>query len=455
MRVITDLIEADGILDTREMTFLDSLRNKYGIKKDDEVMATSLSLSFALNKLSHSDTNLRHSLLDDFSQMAMSDDYCAREEALLILAIKACLDHNLGLQASIVSTNTKSLSIEGAQVLYVESEFDKNINSQINRYYREICTEIRLSGFDFVYLPKIAEHYNSIPEERLFQITEFLYPKVSQERLHIIIDQLQHLSTENFCKEQLAAKLNIKELSSVAPSLMLKIGDSIVDNKTTSNFLLVEIGKEALDSARTLLDLFAESYHNYHLNHLKEERGRFVYKGFYKQVFDILMLRKGIQSRVVIDTVKERIYFPDAEAAIEKIHRREKALYALFLIESASGGINFNKPSSPKQMALYTKRMASIQAKYRMIYRMFGGDENNAPNLELSEIRLPMISLLKRQITRLSDVLHHTNDYVIQRNVYGNYSVGISPELCCCNNGISNDFIPLAKSDTWRKIMAL
>lgn len=454
MRVVTDLIETDGILDTREMTFLHALRSKYGIQKEDEIMATSLSLAQALNELAHSDAGLRQDLLGDFTRMAQSDDFCSREEALLILAIRNCLTLNQENRVSVVSVNTASLNFEDAQILYVESEFDKDINEQINRYYREICAEIRLSGFDFVYLPKIAEHYQSISESLLFQITEFLYPKVSEDRLHLFIDQLRNLSTERFCKEQLAAKLNITELSSVVPSLMLKIGDSLVDNKIVANFLLVEIDGNVLECVRGILDLFTESYHNDRLNYLKEEKGRFVLKGFYKQIFDILMLRKGIQSRVVIDTFNDRIYFPDADVVMEKIHRREKALYALFLLESASGGINFNKPTLPDQLERYKKRMADIQAKYKMIYKMFGGEESAAPNLEISEIRLPMISLLKRQLLKLGDVLYHVDDYVIQRNAYGNYSVGISSDQCCCN-GAKGDFLPLSESEVWKRISAL
>lgn len=455
MRIVTDLIEADGILDTREIRFLETLRIKYGIKKEDEVGAASLSLSQAFNELSNSDQSLRHDLLEDFNKMVMSDDFCAREEALLILAIRNCLTVNTVSQVSVVSVNASSLHFEATQILYVESEFDNNINEQINRFYREISAEIRLAGFDFVYLPKIAEHYRSISEDDLFQIAGFLYPKVSEERLHLIISQLRSLSTERFCKEQLSAKLNINELSTVVPSLMLKIGDSLVDNEPTTNFLLVEIDNNVLESVRKLLDLFSETYHNYQLNYLKDEKGRFVYKGFYKQIFDILMLRKGVQSRVVVDTFNERIYFPDADVAIEKIHRREKALYALFLLESPGGGINFNKPKSPKHMERYRKRMDAIQTKYKMIYCMLGGDESSAPNLEVSEIRLPMISLLKRQILKLGGVLHHANDYVVQRNFYGNYSVGVSPDLCCCNSRPDGEITPLAESDIWQGISAL
>lgn len=81
------------------------------------------------------------------------------------------------------------------------------------------------------------------------------------------------------------------------------------------------------------------------------------------------MLRKGIKSPVVIDVYRESIRFSDADIKIEKLHRREKALYALFMLESASGGINFSKPTTPNGLARYSKRMAAIQEKYKLIYK--------------------------------------------------------------------------------------
>ena len=47
IRVVSDLIKADGIIDTREIDFLDDLREKYGITKDDEIFAESLNLASA------------------------------------------------------------------------------------------------------------------------------------------------------------------------------------------------------------------------------------------------------------------------------------------------------------------------------------------------------------------------------------------------------------------------
>ena len=455
MRVFTDLIKADGIIDTREIISLENLRKKYGVKKEDEIFASSHTLAMALDELSGMDNGLKHDLLGDVMNIAMSDDFCAREEALLILAIRNCLTINTGNRVTVLSINTSDLNFEESQIIYVESEYDEEINRQINDHYRDICAEIRLAGFDFVYLPKMSEHYKSVSEADLLYLIEFLYPKVSEERLASIANQLRDLSTEHFCKDQLAVKLNVKEMQYVSPSIMIKIGNSLVDDRLIGNFLLVEIDNDVLESIRGILDLFAENYRNYRLNYLKEEWGRFVYKGFYKQIFDIIMLRKGIRSTVVIDSLREQIYFPEADVKIEKIHRREKALYALFLLESRSGGVNFNKPTSPKQLERYTKRMAAIQKKYKAIYRMFGGEAEKAPNLEISEIRLPMISLLNKQIRKSGDILYHIDDYTIKRNIFGNYGVSLPNDLCCCCEDAKTDIKLISDSETWQRISAL
>ena len=159
--------------------------------------------------------------------------------------------------------------------------------------------EVRLAGFDLVYLPKIAEHYRTISDSDLLRIASFLYPKASLERVETITKQLRGLSTSEFCKDQLSGKLGVKEFSVIAPSLMIKIGNSFVGNKEIANFLLVELDKEVINTIRNILDLFSEHYHTFRLNYLKEEKGRFIFTGFYKQIFDIYTLRKGIKSYYV------------------------------------------------------------------------------------------------------------------------------------------------------------
>lgn len=456
MRILTDLIEADGIIDTREMDFLNVMREKYGVKKEDETLAVSFTLAHAFDVLAESSSELRHGLIRDFFGITMSDNFCAKEEALLILALRMCLIGSLGYEAKVISVKTADFVFDSEQILYVESEYDDAINKEITLSHRDISNEARLAGFDFVYIPTIAEHYRSISECDIMQITEFLYPKVNMERLNIICNQLQNLSTAEFCKYQLSTKLNIRELDNIAPSIMVRIGTSFVDDKMLSNFLVVEIGHSVLKTVRDVMELYGENYHNMRLNYLQEKKGRFIYTGFYKQIFDILMLRKGERSRVVIDSVRERIFFPEADRKIDGIHRREKALYALLLLESASGGINFSKPESAKQIERYNKRIAALQKKYEIIYHKFGGDGQKAPNILIPEIRNPMMALLRKQLSKLEEVLLHIEDYSVRRNIYGNYSVNVPVDLCCCYaDGETKTIIPLSESEEWKQIAAL
>lgn len=456
MRIASDLIQADGIIDTREISFLETLRDRYSIKKEDEMIAVSCTLQEAISTLKDSADSLKQDLLGDFIRIAMSDDFCAREESLLLLALKTCLILNAGdNNVGVLSIDAGQLLLEPTQILYVECEYNKGVNSQIVRHYREITAEVRLAGFDFVYLPKIAEYYGTMPETEILQILEFLYPKVSVERSRIIIDQLRHIDSADFCKFQMATKLGIKGFDTIEPSLLIKVGDSYVDDRKMGNFLLLEVGDNVLEKIRALTDLFSEMYHNVNINYLKEEKGRLISTGFYRQVLDVFMLKKGVKSIVVVDTVREQIYFPEADAKLEGIHRREKALYTLFLLETASGGISFNKPVSAKQFERHQKRMIALRTKYKLIYKRFGGEEDKAPDITVSEIRLPMLSLLKRQLLKLKDVLYHIEDYTIKRNIYGNYSVGIPSSLCRCCEWGATDYILLSESNEWQRISAL
>lgn len=55
MRVLSDLVKADGIIDINEMDCLDHLRSKYKITNEDECRAENLTFSVAINTLAELD----------------------------------------------------------------------------------------------------------------------------------------------------------------------------------------------------------------------------------------------------------------------------------------------------------------------------------------------------------------------------------------------------------------
>ncbi len=237
---------------------------------------------------------------------------------------------------------------------------------------------------------------------------------------------------------------------------MLKIGNSVVKNQIYTNFLVIEMEDDPLFMIQELCALFMDSFQPRLLNPICESRQRFAYQGYYKQIFDAFITRKGVRSSVVVDICRGHILLPEAGVKLEGLHRREKALYALFLLESKSGGINFNKPTTGKKsLERYNRRMEIIQQKYSIIYENFGGDRAKAPILELSTNRLPMIALIKKQIRALDNVLNQGDDYLVQRNLYGNYCVKLPPELCRCIETSTRKNCAFSESEFWIKLLAM
>lgn len=457
MRIVSDMVKADAILDLQELDFLEQIRCKYGIKKDDEVLADTMTLADSFETLQTSSKSLTQDLYGDLKAMALSDNYCSREEAMNMLAVTACLTDQLSEQAHVYSIDLPlGVTVDGSQVLYVEGEYYKDTNHEISSSYREIVNEWRLIGLNFVYIPQVGAHYRSLGKEDLQKLVSFLYPQASERQMEKVTRQITTLSTSDFYKSEIIGHMNMVGFAHALPSLMLWIGCSWVGGKKKDNFLVITMeDDEALVVTRRIVDAFVGLFKPRILNPVYEEDCRFVYHGFHKQLLDSLIYKKGIRSSVVVDIIHGDILLPEAETKVSGLHRREKALYALILMESASGGVNFNKPDGAKSLEKYKRRMSSIQRKYEIIYENFGGERANAPKIELSENRLPMMSLIKRQFRALGDLLDQPDDYLTQRNMFGNYCVALPPELCRCLDVKTNAILPFGESDFWRGLLAL
>lgn len=456
MRIVSDVIKADAIIDMQEIEFLNGIRQKYNIKREDEVMADSLTLSDAFQALKETPESLKQDIWGDFRGMTLSDNICSREEAMYLLAIVACLSDKLSERADVYSVElSEKVKLDNSQVLYIESEYYKGTNHEIASHYREIINELRLIGFNFVYIPKIGEHYRSLSFGDLQTLISFLYPSVTEAQVEHIAKQMMTLTTSDFCRAEIVERMKMSGLAHSLPSMMFRIGLSSINGKNYDNFLVLTIDEDILVVVRRIVDTFVSMFKPRILNPTYEEKQRFVYHGFYKQILDSFVYKKGIRSSVVVDLVHEDILLPEADMKIVGLHRREKALYALFLLESPSGGINFNKPSSAKLLDKYNHRMAAIQQKYGIIYENFGGERSKAPQIGLSENRLPMISRIKRQFRQLSDLLDQPDDYLVQRNMFGNYCVAIPPELCMYFDTATASVRQFGESDFWRRLLAM
>lgn len=451
-RIFADLIKADRIIDTGEMECWNRVCAKYSIDKEVETDAQYVSFSDALESICNSGVQgLKEDLLSDCRSMTVSDGFCAHSEALILIALILMLDSYQPFRVETFSIPKASFNIDIATSLYIESDYDAATNEAIRVNYRSLFKEFQLAGFHFVYPPKIIEHYQDTDPKLFHQILSFLAPSMSESGIENAYKSLMKMTTGVFCKDLLCNKCGITDLRNTYPSLLIKIGNSFVGEDAYANYLKIEVDEDILSTVQSFIDRFCEmlSSNVYVVNTSEERDSQFHFHGFYKQLLDIFLIRKNIRSHILIDPYKEEIFFPDVDAKANGLHRRERALYTLLLC-CGKDGINFNQPKSTDVLAKYMKRMEKIQTRYSIIYSLFGGTADTAPDLSIPEIRRPIFSCLKRSLKNIPS-LYNPEDYNLTKNRDGVFSVNIDDNMVLVTELDSAEPIPLTNSKLFKK----
>ena len=451
-RIFADLIKADRIIDTGEMECWNRVCAKYSIDKEVETDAQYVSFSDALESICNSGVQgLKEDLLSDCRSMTVSDGFCAHSEALILIALILMLDSYQPFRVETFSIPKASFNIDIATSLYIESDYDAATNEAIRVNYRSLFKEFQLAGFHFVYPPKIIEHYQDTDPKLFHQILSFLAPSMSESGIENAYKSLMKMTTGVFCKDLLCNKCGITDLRNTYPSLLIKIGNSFVGEDAYANYLKIEVDEDILSTVQSFIDRFCEMLSSdvYVVNTSEERDSQFHFHGFYKQLLDIFLIRKNIRSHILIDPYKEEIFFPDVDAKANGLHRRERALYTLLLCYGKDG-INFNQPKSTDGLSKYMKRMEKIQTRYSIIYSLFGGTADTAPDLSIPEIRRPIFSCLKRSLKNIPS-LYNPEDYNLTKNRDGVFSVNIDDNMVLVAELDSAEPIPLTNSKLFKK----
>ncbi len=452
-RIFSDLIKADRIIDIGEMEYWDKICSKYSISKEMEAKAQEITFSEALKTIRDSDDYIsKAGFLEDCRAMTTSDGFCAHSEALLMIALILTLDDDCPFSVDTISIPKSSFNFDVATALYIENEYDPETNEAIQKWYRMIYKEFQLAGFHFIYLPNVIDHYRKTDKSIFKQILSFLAPSKANREIDTIYDNIMEMSTGSFCKDILCNRLEINELRNTFPSLMIKISNDIVSEKQYANYIKIEVAHDIIETVKEFVDLFCEMLSSdvYIVNSSEERDTQFHYHGFYKQLLDIFLINKDKRSPIVLQPHKNKIKFPEIGATADGMHRRERALYALFLCVGKQG-INFNMPRTTTELERFNRQMKKLQAQYKTIYSMFMGETDTTPDLGDSRIRGPIIACIRKSIRKLRG-LYNPEDYNIIVGDNGSLSVNIEPELVFVES-LDDDktLVPLLKSNLYKR----
>lgn len=442
-RIIVDIIKADRVIEVDEMQNFNNLIDRYNISPSELKEAYTISFADAVGEITLMPYDEQLKILNDLCGLANSNGSCTRDEALILLALKYCLS-DMGADADVISVKVEERWFDDCQLLYLEPSYDNDVNSVIERDYRILSTELRLAGFDFVYIPRIVSQYVSTDDKFMRAVVLMLDPSLSERALNSLITRVKEFTTAGFCIDQLGWKLGFAKLREMdtTPSVIFRIGISRIGKDTKANFLRIFVDKKITDTLRKLTDDLRDlmTITDIRIPNVREEKGEFAYSGFYRQFFDILLMEPVVKNKLIVNLIEDRepLRFYPSGFEVSDITRRDKALYTLLVHSIPNGGIKFPTPQQINTSAKAKEKMDSIQSRYRKFYQAFGGDPALAPDLSDPKRRNPMLAKLRREMGKLRGSVENIDKFIIERNNAGYYMVAAAID----------DFLCLEVSDT-------
>lgn len=453
-RIISDLIEADSIIEDTEIDFFESVMDKFHISRDMLIEAKKRSFEWAVNVLRGLDAEQVAAVKEILHSQALSDGTCVPSEALQIMAVCYALDND-GEVFSIPSSHSV---VENGKVIYVDSDDNSDVNRFIQQNFRSIANELKLAGFDFVYIPRIAEDYKRMGENYLRKSISYMVPSLDDFRVGNILTKLCSITTSRFCQEILYAKMGIKVLG-CKPSLLFKIGDTYAVGENSqddgeklvySNYLKVDIADDILSQVAGFTEIFRGLLNCRTYTELAPAASKFLYSGFHRSLFDLIVFSKERTDYRVLVNIEDRskptISFKAIEANAEdeeiKLSPMAATLYVLMLQQSVfASGLDWRENLSKHQKAL-------VMEKFNAIYKEVG---NREEPMDFKDRVL--VSRIKKELRKQQPYITNIALFVPELRTVDDipyYAIPVHPDLVWVVR--NNEEILMCESKFWRNL---
>lgn len=436
-RIVSDMIKADNIIEESEIEMLRELKAKYAIDNDTLKDAHRISFSEAVGHLSDLSDEEKLEFFGVIRKIANSDGACVPREALLLLALRYALgikrkEHSRELyiepncQAKLLSCPTGDNTINNQYVIYIEGDYNDEVNRSIKESLEVNVLDLRQLGFDFVYIPSLIKEFSSMNGEYVKDVIQYMAPELDEKTISTVYDRLLHMDTVKFCNYVLADKLHVEAVKKSNPALLVNIGTSYVpycslsgDVNCYTEFLCIPVDGDFRACVRDFIKSYKKlvSYYTAGTQVPENDANKFKYFGFYKAMFDFLVKAEPKEYDIcVLKNAKEFVFLrrdtPGSNKLTLVLKPQEAAIYKLILhckIHHPKGGL----PTA------YTASSAEeIKRLYQKIYGK-GGD--------LPYPLAPVKSCIEKKIRDQLSTVANVEDYIPRIN--GDvYTVSVRPD---------------------------
>ncbi len=323
-RVISDMIKADNIIEETEIRDMKRLMSDYSWTHQDMTDARNIKFSDAVPILRELSLKDRKEFVSKIYGIAQSDNICVPREALLLIALKYCLlndDKKSSERPYLVSCATGEATLNDQYMVYIESSFDKKMNEQLEHDFRLLVMMSRLSGFNFIYIPKMVSEFQNMRKEYVLDVISYMAPNLDEKFIRGVYDRLCKMTTVEFFRNVLYERLQVQTPHNIAPSLLINIGTSVVPYCSAggpvqyyTEFLCVPITTDILTLVEGILGYYQSRVSVRQTITYGNANGQFKYFGFYKALFDFLIAPPPVAPKLVflgqsIKTGKHQVAF--------------------------------------------------------------------------------------------------------------------------------------------------
>ncbi len=308
-RVISDMIKADNIIEETEIQAMKQLMSDYSLTHQDMEAARNIKFSDAIPVLKELSQKERKEFVNRIYGIAQSDNVCVPREALLLIALKYCLlddEKKSSERPYLVSCATGEATLNDQYMVYIESSYDKEMNDQLEQYFRLLVTLSRLSGFNFIYIPKMVQEFQNMRKEYVLDVISYMAPNLDQKFIRGVYDRLCNMTTVEFFRSVLYERLQVQTPHNITPSLLINIGTSVVPYCSAAGpvqyyteFLCIPITTDILSLVEGLLGYYQSRVSIRQTITYGNANGQFKYFGFYKALFDFLIAPPPVAPKLV------------------------------------------------------------------------------------------------------------------------------------------------------------
>lgn len=397
VRVISELIRIDDVIDAEEIAMLTVLERQYGFNRSYKREAMRLTLADAIEQLSSLDLQARTQIMQAFEALAGADRICVTREAIMLLALRYCLEGKQDRQCHVIECPASMAAPDQAPyVMYAESDYDDVRHEQMDAKMELIQLMLQKYGLRLFYVEQIVSKLSEMDKDMMLMTLGYLAPELDDEQIEQMYDRMLSTSTEVFTTRVMARDLQVAALRNIKPSLLISMG---------STFLCITLQDTIENHIKSFLNDFGQLVSPQSISaNIRLEAGedKLRYFGYYKAFFDFILKAEPKESRLVVWPLKSEFEFPEVKRTL-RLNQQEASLYTLIL--------EYTYKHDSKGLPLcYTPAQKQIEALYRTIYccKKCVDEKDVIYPENLAPIRAKIEKKMREQLSGLSNI----EDYI-------------------------------------------